>query len=144
MTPPSAAQRDAGRRSLKRECGEGPTSEECGAATERIYQRLYLRLAPLIGSVGVEALFARSVNLATAGLCLFAPAASETGPNPDRGRQLRDFLQRQKPERAAELAAEMLATFFALMTTFIGEGLTTKILGDAGFEIHESPKEKNR
>ena len=68
----STAQRERAKRLLAHEGDSGGSATECAAAAWRVYEKLNARLAPLLGSAGVQALFVRSAKLASAE---FAPLA---------------------------------------------------------------------
>ena len=55
----------------------GVNAEECAAAAWRVYEKLNARLAPLLGSAGVQALLVRSAKLASTE---FAPLAEVAAP----------------------------------------------------------------
>ena len=79
MTKPSATQVDRAKRVLAYEGCAGSSSDECAAAAWRVYEKLNARLAPLLGSAGVEALFVRSAKLAQAQYGFLAEVASPGG-----------------------------------------------------------------
>ena len=60
----STAQVERAKRLLAHEGDSGRSSAECAAAAWRLYEKLNARLAPLLGSAGVQALFIRSAKLA--------------------------------------------------------------------------------
>jgi hypothetical protein len=104
------------------------------AAAVRLHDRLAERLVPLIGDVGVSALWARSVHLTQrefAWLARTPPSALEEAPLT----ALRLCLERQPPSTAMEAAASLLATFYRLLVTLIGNVLTTRLTQEAWPEI---------
>ena len=132
MNRPSPAQLDRARRLLAHE-GAAGSDEPCAIAAARVYEKLHEHLAPLVGAAGVQALFARSAKLANAGFdwpAEVAVAESSTG--------LRAWLQGLEPVVANERAAALFGAFFSLITTFIGERLTSQALRSAWPMIGET------
>src|SRR6185312_2154134 len=66
MERTSTAQVERAKRLLALEGDSGNSSAECAAAAWKLYEKLNARLAPLLGSAGVQALFVRSAKLAQA------------------------------------------------------------------------------
>ena len=122
---PSPEQMDRARRLLAHE-GAG-----------RVYDKLHAHLAPLVGAAGVQALLARSAKLAQGEFACLSVAVVEDST------RLRDCLRSQDPTVAAESAAALFATFFALITVFIGERLTTQVLRTAWPTIEELARTEN-
>jgi hypothetical protein len=123
MRKPSPAHVDAARRLLAGEGGGGGGAEADAAAAGRVYEKLYLHVAPLVGVAAVQVLFARSAKLTKGAFpCLGASAAVESAT------KLRECLQAQEPGVIAEAAAALFGAFLDLITTFIGEALMTEVL----------------
>jgi hypothetical protein len=136
---PSATQVERAKRVLAHEGDAGRSSEECAAASWRVYERLNARLAPLLGSAGVQALFVRSAKLAQAQFGSLAEIAA-----PEGMKKLGAALKALSPASATEVAATLFATFLELMNTFIGERLTVVILRSAWPTIEDTaPRETN-
>ena len=108
--------------------------ERTTTAAGRVYDKLHVHIAPLVGVAGVQALFVRSAKLAQGEFARFA----EVSILEDGSTKLRECLQAQEPAVAMESAAELFGTFFALITTFIGERLTTEVLRKAWPTIEET------
>lgn len=116
--------------------GAAGGADECAKAAERVYEKLHAHLAPLVGSAGVQALLARSVKLTHAEFSFLEVAVLEGSS------KLRERLKAQDPVVAMESSATLFGTFFTLMTTFIGERLTTEALRRAWPMIEETaPRE---
>jgi len=105
--------------------GFSGTSESSGEAAARIFEQIHLQLDPLIGDSGVQALLARSGKLAHPDYAFLAAQSA------DAGRRLRAHASSQTPEAALESAATLVAIFFSLIITFIGERLTREALREA-------------
>jgi hypothetical protein len=121
MSQTSQAEIERARQLLALE-GEARTSVEWAIAAVRVFDRLQGRFAPLVGSAGVQALLARSARLIHGEFDFLGAAAVETSA------QLREHLQTQPPETASRAAVALFATFFTLLTDFIGERLTSQVL----------------
>jgi hypothetical protein len=102
---------------LAHEAAAGNANEPAATAAGRVYDKIHDHMAPLVGDAGVELLFARSAKLAH-GLAEISILEGST--------QLRERLQERDPPLAPESAEALFGTFFALITTFIGERLTTR------------------
>jgi len=105
--------------------GAGDDAAGIAAASVKVHDRLRAGLAPLLGAPGVDALLARSAQLAARELPLlervFDGGAARLG----------ERLREQTPEAASSAAVALFGTFLSLITTFIGERLTTLALRNA-------------
>ena len=79
-------------------------------------------MGPLLGAAGVQALLVRSVKLTHAEFPFLEVDVLEGST------KLRRSLQAQDPAVVTDAAAALFGTFFALISTFIGERLTTQVL----------------
>src|SRR5450631_2152410 len=131
MSRASPAQMERARRLLAHE-GAAGSADEAAAAAGRVYDKLDIHLAPLLGAAGVQALLVRSATL-TQGEFPFLAVAG-----PDGSTKLRECLRAQDPSVATESAAALFGTFFTLITTFIGERLTVQALRRAWPKIEET------
>jgi hypothetical protein len=123
MKMPSPADLDAANRLLTYEGGPGGSADECAAAAERVYEKLRMQFAGLVGSAGFQVLFARSANLTRSQFTSFGDNAAV-----ESSAKLRERLRAQEPGAVAATAANLFAAFLSLLTTFIGERLTTEML----------------
>ena len=140
MSRTNTAQVERAKRLLAHEGDAGSSSAECAAAAWRLYEKLNARLAPLLGSAGVQALFVRSAKLAQAEFASLAEVAT-----PEGMKKLGAALQALDPADATEVAATLFGTFLELMTTFIGERLTVLILRSAWPTIEDTaPRETKK
>lgn len=121
MSRASPAQLERARRLLVHEGAEG-TAEQAARAAGRIFDKLHARLDSLLGAAGVQALLDRSARLARLEFSFLEISVVQTSTS------LRECLQAHDPAVAIESAAVLFATFFSLITTFIGERLTTQAL----------------
>ena len=127
MNRPSAAELTLAKRLLAYETAAGRDDEGATTAAGRVHDKVITHWAPLVGAAGVHALLARSVKLtARLELAPFAEVSVLEGAT-----KFREWLETQEPEVVAESAAVVFGTFFALLTTLIGERLTTQVLRKA-------------
>ena len=84
-------------------------------------------LVPLIGDLGLRALSARALHLTKRDY----PLESAVEGNGEMSEALGEWLEQLDAARAAEAAPAMLAALGGLLTTFIGEGLTLRLLRKA-------------
>jgi hypothetical protein len=139
MSRPSATQVERARRLLASAGDSGSSAADCAAAAWRVYEKLNARLAPLLGSVGVQALFVRSAKLTQADFPSLAEVASPEGLT-----KLGACLQALAPAGATEAAAALFGTFLDLMTTFIGERLTVLVLRSAWPTLEDTAPTETR
>ncbi len=119
---PGPAQVDRARQLLALE-GSGSSAAECAAAAARVYETLRTHLAPLVGHASLEMLLTRSARLAKRELDCLAEVVG-----PEGSATLRECLQRQDLAVAEASATALFAGFLSLVSTFIGERLTTEVL----------------
>ena len=117
-------------RILTREAGAGPSAPAIASAARRACEHLAEELTPLIGDGGVAAICARSLHLTQQNFPglgrVHAPAQGES---PFALLQL--SLAQQKPADGIAAAIALLATVCELLTLFIGESLTDRLLSEA-------------
>jgi hypothetical protein len=128
---------------LSREPEARVDSKVVAGSAVRLHDRLAARLSPLIGDVGVSALWTRSLYLTQrefAWLARMPPSAPDESPVT----QLRLCLERQPPSTATEAAAAVLATFYGLLATLLGDALTIRLTREAWPDIatEGTPEEK--
>ena len=120
--------------------GAAGGAEECATAAGRVYDKLHVHLAPLVGVAGVHMLFARSARLAQGEFARFAEVSMDEGST-----KLRECLQAQDPAIATESAAALFGNFLTLITTFIGQRLVARLIRRAWPTFDDAaPTEKNR
>ena len=124
---------------LAQEGAAGSADGRVGTAAGRVYDKLHAHLAPLVGDVGVEMLFVRSAKLAQGEFAWLAKVSDLEGST-----KLRECLHAHDPAVATESAAALFGNFFALITTFIGERLTTQVLRRAWLTFDESAPTETR
>jgi hypothetical protein len=110
-----------------------------GGAAGAVYDELHAQLSPVIGATGVELLFVRSAKLAGGDFTGIAGVSLLEG-----SAKLRECLAARDPLVSPESAAELFATFIALLATFIGERLTTQLLHRAWPAIVETGRTKRK
>lgn len=119
MNPPSGAQVEKARQLLSHEANSGRAGETAAA---RVYDKLEGRLSPLLGTTGVQLLFARSAKLV------------KIPPE-----KLRERLAARDPAVSPDEAIALFASFLTLITTFIGDRLTAQVLRSAWPALEAQP-----
>src|SRR5689334_899745 len=107
MTSPTQAQLETARRLLSHERPEGGGSGEGAEAAGRVFEKLFLRLLPLLGSASFRVLFGRSVRLTRARFSFLEAVATE--PAESQGQRLRDCLRDRGEDEATEAAVALIA-----------------------------------
>ncbi len=119
--------RDSIRRTLALSAGIAPSSHGVAEATLRLWGQIAVRLAPVIGGKGVEALLGRSLQIASATF----PWLSKAGGAEDSAHpltNLRASLETLDPEVGTAGSFTWLVIFTELLATLIGESLTERLL----------------
>jgi hypothetical protein len=118
------------RHMLARDAGAGASASAIAAASRRLCERVAEQLTPLIGDAGVAAIYTRSLHLTQRNIPGLAPVrASAQGDAPFA--LLQRSLEQLEPGAATDAAVDLLATVSELLTSFIGQGLTTRLLSEA-------------
>jgi hypothetical protein len=125
---------DMARRLLAHERPAAGADDHPATAASRVFDKLHVHLAPLVGAVGVELLFVRSAKLARGEFAALAEV-----PIFEVSTKLRACLQAQDPAGDVESVALLFGTFFSLIATFIGERLTAQVLSSAWPTIDAPP-----
>ena len=117
-------------RVITRRAGSSTVPSDVAAAARLTHDDLTAVLAPLISSSGVEALWGRAFDLARREY----PAEERRDDDSTTDEpfvQVSRWLERRGPSEATDAAAAIFATFAQLLTTLIGEPLTTRYLEKA-------------
>jgi hypothetical protein len=118
---------------LAREEAAGRRDGGATSAAARVYDGLNAQLVPLLGTMGVQALLARSVKLtARSELASLVDASALQEPS-----KLREWFEAGDPAVVADAAADVFGTFLTLLMTFIGERLTIHLLQSAWPRLEE-------
>jgi hypothetical protein len=109
---------------------EGKSTNDVALAAERVFEKTFGLLSPILGQDGTSALFARSTQLAAARF----PSLGD--PDLDAGRatspaQAVAARLRRSPATSREAAVAVYATLLSLLETLIGERLTSQLLRGA-------------
>lgn len=142
-SPETAVLRQRVVRVITRRVGSSTGAGAVAAAARLTHDDLTAVFAPLISEAGVDALWGRALALAQREYPADARGTTDvTTDEPFAQASL--WLEWQVPSVAVDAAAAMFATFADLLTTLIGEPLTTRYLEKAwpdGFSDAE-PKGK--
>ena len=118
------------RRMVAREAGTDTSTPAIAAAARRLCERFAEQLAPLIGDAGVAAICARSLHLIQRKIPRLGPVhVSAQGDAPFA--LLQESLEQLDPAEATDAVVAVLATVSDLLVSFVGEGLTTRLLREA-------------
>jgi hypothetical protein len=104
-----------------------PGADATVEATVAMWRLVAAQLAPVIGARGFEVLFGRALHMTSSTfpwLVVGADSGGGASPLPS----LEGCLARQDPATAAEGSYTLLLKFTELLTTLIGESLTTRLL----------------
>jgi hypothetical protein len=116
---------EAFRRLLAREVGSSTDAPAIALAARRLCERFALQLTPIIGDGGVSAICSRSLHLAQRQFpSLTLIPAQGDGPFA----RVQESLQGLEPGVASDAAIAVLNSASNLLDSFIGEGLTTRLL----------------
>lgn len=105
--------------------GAADSAEDWATAAARVHDKLHVHLDPLLGVAGVQALLVRSARLAQGEFARLDVAALVDST------KLRECLQAHDVADASGSAVALFGNFFALITGFIGERLTSQVLRSA-------------
>lgn len=115
---------------LARDAGVGASAPAIAATARRLSEHFAGLLTPLIGDAGVAAILARALHLAQRHVPgpaqLRSPEPGDAPSTPEK-----QFLEQLEPAEAFEAAVALLTTTSDLLVSFIGEGLTTRLLREA-------------
>ncbi|MQA29583.1 MAG: hypothetical protein GEU82_07070 [Luteitalea sp.] len=115
---------------LSQGAGSGADSAVIAASALALHDELGACLVPIIGLAGVNAISRRCVLLAQRQFPWLGPA-SALGPHEVTLPEVIKALEQQPAAVATEAAVALLDGFGLLLTTFIGAGLTTRLLCQA-------------
>lgn len=130
MTPETTILRQRLVRVITRRAGSSTGAGAVAAAARLTHDDLTAVLAPLISASGVDALWGRAFDLAQREYP-GDEGRGDSGTTDEPFAQVSLWLERQGPSAAIDAAAAIFATFAQLLTTLIGEPLTTRYLEKA-------------
>ena len=141
MSPPVS--RNLARRLLTYEAAAGNTSDPTESAASRVCEKLRRPLCSLAGVAGFRSLLSRALTLAR----VEAPSLGVVQVATDGSLKGLDELGPQETNDPSEAGgAILIAQLLGLLLTFIGEGLTLRLVQDvwpeSAFDDRDSGKEK--
>ena len=141
MSPPASLQ--LARRILAYEADAGRNSEPTESAASRACEKLRQPLCSLAGVAGFRSLLTRALALARAE----APSLSAVQVGADGSlKGLDDLAPQDDKDLSKAEGAILIAQLLGLLLTFIGEGLTLRLVKDvwpdSAFDDRDSGKEK--
>ena len=137
--------RHLAQRLLTYEAVTGENSEPAESAAFRVCAKLRRPLITLAGIAGFRSLLSRALTLARAE----APSLSAVQVAPDGSlKGLDEFASQTDKKQAMDGGAILIAQLIGLLLTFIGEGLTLRMVQDvwpeASFEGRDSEKKERK
>jgi len=129
---------------LERESLAADTALGKIAAAEQVYAAIFDCLAPIIGGAGVEALFLRSIKLASGQHPSLGALRQAEPKDPTRnGAASLRALGSLDPILVGEATASVYSKFLDLLATLIGERLVTQVLITAFPQLSETQQEND-
>jgi hypothetical protein len=122
--------REAIRTVLAQRAGGLSDAGRVAKATADTWNRMAAQLVPVLGTLGVEALFKRSVHLTSAAFPWMMPPGEEMDRSSLPARVMKR-LAGCEPDMAAQAGYSLLTTFTELLATLIGHSLTKRLLAPA-------------
>ncbi len=125
---------------VRTETGERiSTSEQGVELVKRLRQSLLKVIAPIVGEAAFEALFSRSLKKTK--VAFLAPAKIESGgPAASEMTKFCESLKTQSATQIEEIVVSLLSSFTGLLSTFIGEALTWKLMRNTWPDVLPSEK----
>ncbi|KAF5030556.1 hypothetical protein DSECCO2_636900 [anaerobic digester metagenome] len=121
---------DAIRTALAQRAGDLSDAGRIARATSDTWNRMAAQLVPVIGTLGVEALFKRSVRL-TGGACPWMTPLGEETDGASLPARVTTLLAGREPDTAAQAGYSLLTTFTEQLAILIGHSLTKRLLAPA-------------
>ena len=133
------------RRLLALEGSDVGSAAGCAAAVGGVHQKLHYRMVPLIGVLGMRALFARSASVTYAAFpqCFDtqSPAQSDQRGSAEL---IVQRLAELEPRVAWAVAVALYANLLRLTSTLIGERLVMLVVQRAFPKVDETAKQESR
>lgn len=131
----------AARTILGIEVGSATSAQQLAAGLASSCERLTAHLSPVIGEIGMHAIFKRALVIAAVNFPWVA-AATSTSPERDWA-TLRTVVEGQELDVAFAGAVSLLAHIISLLGRFIGDALAARLLHDLWPTVFvaKSPKE---
>lgn len=125
--------RSAARKLLGRDDADTSPARLAALAVQALEQ-LEGHMAMLVGDMGIDALFARSVAVTSETFPWFASTTAPIATDPRWG-WLRAVMERQDGRAIREGFVMLLSTFVELLGRLVGEGLVRRLLHDVWPEV---------
>lgn len=120
------------------------TAAACAASAASVLERLQSRLAPLVGTAGMRALFARAVKLTSSEFAALARVRSAMlAENVNAAESLTDVLSGMDATAAWPAATALYANFLELTSSLIGERLVLLVLQRAFPNVDVTAKQES-
>jgi hypothetical protein len=109
------------------EAGSDADTTAIASGARRLCERFAQQRTPIIGDAGMAAICSRSLHVALRQLPSPTPICAQTG---DPCGRLQVLPHELEPGGATEAVVDVLTTARALLDSFIGQALTTRLLRD--------------
>ena len=113
---------------LGRRAGEGAGGAQVADAVEATWQQVETALTPIVGPMGVAALYKRSLHLAARSHAALA-GVHDGSPSAVDLAALRSALTGQNAATAAAAGGALLQSFHDLFAGLVGDSLAQRLLG---------------
>ncbi|WP_437965522.1 hypothetical protein WMF04_38700 [Sorangium sp. So ce260] len=127
MSPHDTGARALSRRIIEHEIAGRETPADIAQGTEGAFRRLYQVMSTVIGPAGFQAVLTRAVHL-TRRSCPAFNACDVTYGDTVVMRGMTELIEREGAAQAREAAVVLLDNVITLLCSFIGEGLTFRLL----------------
>ncbi|KAB0663811.1 hypothetical protein F6V25_15380 [Oryzomonas japonica] len=134
--------REAIRKTLVLRAGDTPDASAVAEAALGTWRLVAIRLTPVIGTLGVDVLFKRSLHL-TSTAFPWLSSAWDHEENATVLASLKARLEACEKDAAAEASYTLLVTFTELLATLIGESLTERLLGPVWASSSPVPEQES-
>lgn len=131
MTDASERESRLAEQVLTLEAGADQSPEGLAAATERCFDRLCMHMIDLVGPIGFDVLVRRALFLAGRTHPFVRDIVVEVRPDSLRLQGLRAAVAGRDPGEVRDGLVSSLASFVALLDTFIGEDLAHRLIRQA-------------
>jgi hypothetical protein len=112
---------------MAKQAGAGADSCVVAAQTMRVWEQVIRKFTPLIGTVSLGLILARSLDINKQLYPWLAPASARNQPE-QLSKDLMGSLERRPPADIVEANSALMIIFANILDALIGEHLTTKYL----------------
>ena len=133
MDIPSSSMRELAQQLLILEAASQSASESQEHAAVRVCEKLRISLTRFVGAVGFASLMRRSLALARTEV----PSLQNIKVNPDGALEGLEELANEASQEGGEAAIAIARHFLTLLSTFVGEPMTLRLVREAWPSLDE-------